>query len=124
MKPKRPVNLDIGTIHLPLAALTSITHRLTGVGVFAGLSVLLYLFNLSLASDEGFAQVQTLLASTAFKLLLWLILSALAYHLVAGCKHLLMDAGIGETREAGPIGAGITVVLSVVLSLLVGVWLW
>ncbi len=124
MKPKRPVNLDIGTIHLPLAALTSITHRLTGVVVFAGLSVLLYLFSHSLESEAGFQQVGALVNSTAVKLALWVILSALVYHMVAGCKHLLMDFGIGETRAAGPVGAWITIVLSAVLSLLVGVWLW
>ena len=124
MKPKRPVNLDIGTIHLPLAALTSITHRISGVVVFAGLSVLLYLFNQSLASEADDMHVLVIVGSTPVKLLLWVILSALGYHMVAGCKHLLMDIGIGESREAGPTGARIVIALSAILSLIMWVWLW
>ncbi len=124
MKPKRPVNLDIGTIDLPLAALTSITHRISGVALFAATAVLLYLLNQSLVSEQGFLYVRSIIGSTPVKLVLWVILSALGYHMVAGCKHLLMDIGIGETKAGGPIGARITIGLSVVLSLVVEVWLW
>ena len=124
MKAKRPVNLDIGTINLPLAALTSITHRISGVALVAGLSVLLYLLNHSLVSEADFLRVREIIATTPAKLTLWVILSALGYHLVAGCKHLLMDIGIGETREGGPLGAKITIVLSALVSLMMGVWLW
>jgi succinate dehydrogenase / fumarate reductase cytochrome b subunit len=124
VKAKRPVNLDIGTINLPLAALTSITHRITGVALFAGLSVLLYLLNHSLVSEDDFLRVREIFATTSAKLTLWVILSALGYHLVAGCKHLLMDLGIGESKAAGPTGAKITIVLSAVVSLIMGVWLW
>ena len=124
MKAKRPVNLDIGTINLPLAALTSITHRISGVALVGGLSVLLYLLNHSLVSEADFLRVREIIATTPAKLTLWVILSALGYHLVAGCKHLLMDMGIGETREGGPLGAKITIVLSALVSLMMGVWLW
>ena len=124
MKKRRPVNLDIGTIQLPLAALTSITHRITGVVLFGGLAVLLYLFNLSLTGEGGFKEVQALMANMLVKLVVWLVLSAFAYHLIAGCKHLLLDLGIGETKEAGPTGAKLVVVISVVMAVLLGVWLW
>jgi len=124
VKAKRPVNLDIGTINLPLAALTSITHRISGVALVGGLSVLLYLLNHSLVSEADFLRVREIIATTPAKLTLWVILSALGYHLVAGCKHLLMDMGIGETREGGPLGAKITIVLSALVSLMMGVWLW
>ena len=41
--------------------------------------------------------MQDLLQSFLAKLILWGILSALLYHLVAGIRHLIMDMGIGET---------------------------
>lgn len=124
MKDKRPVNLDISTIELPLAALASIAHRISGVIVFVGIAILLWLLDRSLGSEEGF---NTLLGSTQsplVKFIVWGVLSALAYHMVAGVKHLLMDAGIGETREAGPRGAKLVMVVSAVLIVLLGVWVW
>jgi succinate dehydrogenase / fumarate reductase, cytochrome b subunit len=124
VKDKRPVNLDISTIKLPLAALASITHRISGVIVFVGIAILLYLFDQSLASPEGFAGVQALGANPLFKFVLWALLSALAYHMVAGVKHLVLDWGVGETKEGGPLGAQIVVGVSAVLIVLLGVWVW
>ncbi len=124
MKDKRPVNLDISTIHLPIAAYTSITHRISGVIVFVGVAILLWMFNLSMSSEEGFNQMKDLMSSPLMKFIVWGILSALAYHLVAGVKHLLMDMGIGETKEAAPLGAKITLLVSLILIIALGVWIW
>lgn len=124
MKDKRPVNLDLSTIHLPLAAYTSITHRISGVIVFVGIAILLWLFDMSLSSEASFNQLKELAESGLYKFVLWGILSALAYHMVAGIKHLLMDAGIGESKEAGPRGAKITIVVSLILIVGLGVWIW
>ncbi len=124
MKDNRPVNLDISTISLPLAAYTSITHRVSGVIVFVGIAILLWIFNTSLGSEEGFNQIKEAMTSPIAKFVVWGILSALAYHMVAGIKHLLMDSGIGETKEAAPVGAKITIFLSLVLIIALGVWIW
>ncbi len=124
MKDKRPVNLDISSIHLPIAAYTSITHRISGVIVFVGVAILLWMFDLSMSSEEGFNQIKDLLSSPLMKFSVWSILSALAYHLVAGLKHLLMDIGIGETKEAAPLGAKITLLVSLILIVALGVWIW
>lgn len=124
MKKQRPVNLDIGTIQLPLAALTSITHRVSGVVIFGGMAILLYFFNLSLSSADGFAEAQAMLGNALVKLLIWIVLSALGYHLIAGCKHLVMDLGIGESKEGAPVGAKIVIAISAILAVILGVWLW
>ena len=124
MKDKRPVNLDIGTIHLPLAALTSITHRISGVILFAGIAILLWLFQRSLESEVSFNEVRAFFESPLLKLVVWGTLSALCYHMVAGVKHLLLDAGIGETREGSPLGARIVIAVSAVLIVLMGAWIW
>jgi succinate dehydrogenase / fumarate reductase, cytochrome b subunit len=124
VKDNRPVNLDISTINLPLAAYTSITHRVSGIIVFVGIAILLWIFGTSLSSEEGFNQVKDLMTSPVVKFVVWGILSALAYHMVAGIKHLLMDSGIGETKEAAPLGAKITIAVSLILFIALGVWLW
>lgn len=124
MTDKRPVNLDIGTIDLPLPALASITHRITGVILVAGAAVLLWLLDESLASEEGFNTVKTLADSFLVKLIVWGVLSALIYHSIAGIKHLIMDLGIGETLEGGQTGAKLVLIVSAVLIILAGAMVW
>lgn len=124
MNNNRPVNLDLSKFSFPLPALTSIVHRITGFALFFGMFFLLYGLDVSLSGPEGFEGVKECLDSFFAKLIAWGIVSALLYHLVAGIKHLLMDVGIGETLEGGVLGAKITVVVSVVLIVIAGVWIW
>ena len=119
---KRPVNLR--TIKLPVTAYTSILHRISGVILFLGIAVLLFALDKSLSSEEGFEQVKACLTSPLAKLVIWGLLSALLYHLVAGVRHLVMDAGVGETLEGGKRGSKIVIAIAVVLIVLAGVWVW
>lgn len=121
---QRPVNLDLRTIKLPITAYTSILHRVSGIILFFGMAILLYGLDLSLSSEEGFAEVRACMTSPLVKLVVWGLLSALLYHLVAGIRHLLMDAGIGESLEGGKLGSKVVLAVSVVLILLAGVWIW
>ena len=124
MNSQRPVNLDLRTIKLPVTAYTSILHRISGVILFLGLVVLLYGLDMSLASEESFEELKACLASPLAKLVIWGLLSALLYHLVAGIRHLFMDAGVGETLEGGKLGSKIVIAAAVVLIVLAGVWVW
>jgi succinate dehydrogenase cytochrome b subunit len=124
VKDKRPVNLDLTQFSFPLPALTSIVHRVTGIALFVGVAILMYVLELSLSSEEGFNAAKECLDGAFVKLIMWGLVSALLYHLVAGIKHLLMDCGIGESLEGGQLGAKAVIAVSVVLILLAGVWLW
>jgi succinate dehydrogenase / fumarate reductase cytochrome b subunit len=124
VKDKRPVNLDIGSMRLPITAWASITHRATGVFLFAGIAVLLWALEASLSSPESFASLKESLTNPLLKLVIWAVVSGLIYHALAGIKHLIMDFGIGETMEGGVLGVRIVVALSAVLILLAGVWIW
>ena len=75
-------------------------------------------------TPSGFAEVKAVLSGVFAKLVVWLILSMLAYHIIAGVRHLLMDTGIGETLEAGRAGAYAVMVLGVVVAAILGVWIW
>lgn len=121
---KRPVNLDLRTIKLPVTAYTSIAHRISGVILFLAIAVLLWALDTSLSSEAGFEQVKSCLQHPLAKLVTWGILSALLYHLVAGIRHLAMDAGVGEELESGKTGAKVVIVISAVLIVLLGVWIW
>lgn len=124
MNQKRPVNLDLGTFKYPITAITSILHRISGLILFPCVFLLLYALGKSLSSEEGFNEIKAMLSAPFAKLVIWLVVSALAYHLVAGVRHLIMDMGVGETLEGGKRGSMIVLVISIVLIAVAGVWLW
>lgn len=123
-KDKRPVNLDIGSMKLPITAYVSISHRLSGVFLFLVSGLMIWTLDLSLASEEGFAQVAAMLKSPVVTALVWLVASALTYHALSGIKHIIMDFGIGESMQGGVTGARIVLTLALVMAVVWGVFLW
>lgn len=111
-------------MRLPITAWASITHRATGVFLFAGIAVLLWGLDASLASEESFSGLKESLTHPLMKLIAWAVVSGLIYHSLAGIKHLVMDFGVGETMAGGVMGVKIVVALSVILIVLAGVWIW
>ncbi|HBV4723069.1 TPA: succinate dehydrogenase cytochrome b556 subunit [Klebsiella pneumoniae] len=126
VKKQRPVNLDLQTIRFPITAIASILHRVSGVITFVAVGILLWLLGTSLSSPEGFLTAASSIMDSFFvKFIMWGILTALAYHVVVGIRHLMMDFGyLDETLEAGKRSAKISFVITVVLSLLAGVLVW
>ena len=124
MNKKRPVNLDFGTIQLPITSYVSILQRVSGVVLFAAIAVFLWILDASLSSEESFNAVKECVGGTFCQLIIWASLAALAYHIVAGVRHLFMDFGIGETLEGGQLGAKIVFVVAAILIVLAGVWVW
>ncbi|SDZ79463.1 succinate dehydrogenase subunit C [Lonsdalea quercina] len=119
------MNLDLRTFHFPATAVASILHRVSGVITFVSIGILLWLLGLSLSSEDGFMQASAMMDSVIAKLIVWGILTALAYHAVGGLRHLLMDfGGIEETFASGERSAWIAFVITVVLSILSGVLVW
>ncbi len=125
MKKQRPVNLDLTTIRFPVTAIASILHRVSGVITFVAVGILLWLLGLSLSSPEGFLAASSIMDSFFVKFIMWGILTALAYHVVGGVRHMLMDFGyLEETFASGKRSANLSFVITVVLSLLAGVLVW
>lgn len=124
MKPKRPVNLNLLQIQFPAPAIVSILHRASGVVLFLMLPLLLWLLSGSLASSDSFDALHESLTHPIPAFFVWVLFSALFYHLVAGVRHLLMDIGIGESLKGGRLSAFIVFIVSALGIILLGVWLW
>ena len=120
----RPVNLDLQTIRFPITAIASILHRVSGVMTFVAVGILLWLLSISLSSPAGYAKAADIVDSFFAKFILWGILTALAYHIAAGIRHLMMDLGHFEELESGAMSAKVTFVATGVLSLLAGIMVW
>lgn len=125
MDKKRPVNLDLGTIALPITSYVSILHRVSGVIMFLAVAVLLWLLESSLASEASFNELSNLFANPLCQIIVWGTLAALGYHSVAGIRHMIMDFGIGEDSfQAGRVSAWVAMVLAVVVIALITIWVF
>ncbi len=122
----RPVNLNLFTINFPISAIVSIIHRVTGVLIFLLIPLLLWIFQVSIHSRMSFETVQSILANHSLsKFLVWLGLSFLTYHCIAGFRHLLMDyTGFGEEKDSGSQIAYAFLLFSLITSFSIGYWLW
>jgi len=124
VKSQRPVNLDITTFKFTPQMIASITHRIAGVAIFIGMAFLIWGLDLSLQSEESFTQLKECLDGVIPKLIIWAILAGFIYHFIAGVRHLLMDAGYFETLESSKVLSIAVLVVSAVLILAAGVWVW
>lgn len=120
----RPIHLNLTKMKFPPMAIVSILHRVSGVFLFLLLPLALYLLHASLHSQESFLQLTTFVAMPFIKFLLWVLVSAAAFHLFAGIRHMLMDCGIGERVQSAKITAYFIIFLEVIAIILAGVWLW
>lgn len=109
---------------MPVMAVVSILHRISGVVLFLAIPYILYIWNQSLATASTYDEIHNALQSCWTRGLVYLILLALLYHWVAGIRHLLMDMGVGEEKISGRRGARIVLVVVVLLAMGLGVWLW
>ena len=109
---------------MPVTALVSILHRISGMALLFGSALLLWMLGMALGSARDFDQLSVLLHRPWLKAALWLTLTALGYHLLAGARHLLMDMGWGESLRGGRFGAWCVLIGAVMLSAAAAFWLW
>ena len=113
-------------IRLPLPGWVSILHRVSGLLLFFPLTAwLLYLLDASLASEQGFQHVRdTYLQLPVAKLGLLVFVWAFSHHFCAGIRFLLLDIDKGIELKAARASSVAVLVVSLAITLLVGVKLW
>ena len=88
MTDKRPVYLNLLKIKLPLTGMVSFGHRITGVILFLSLPFAVYLLDLSIESQQSFAEAQQLLDQPLMLFVQILLIWSLAHHFFAGIRFL------------------------------------
>jgi succinate dehydrogenase / fumarate reductase cytochrome b subunit len=120
----RPKNLKLASIRLPIPALVSILHRATGALIFLLLPLMLWTFQRSLASPEGYREVVALAQHPLVKLVLLAVLWAFLHHFLAGIRHLTLDMRIGlDIRQARRTGK-LVLIAGLLLTVGIGVCWW
>ena len=121
---KPPIYLNLLKIHLPIAGVSSITHRVSAVGIFILLLPFLFLLFLAVNSESGFDLVSFYFEMTFVKVFFNLLIAGLTYHFISGIRHLVMDFGYWGTLEAGRNSAIGTFVVSFILLFIFTTILW
>lgn len=108
---QRPLSPHLQVYRLPLTALMSITHRITGAALMGGLLLVSALFVSGAMGERYFTQAMEIATSPLGLVVLLAWSLALFYHLVNGVRHLIWDMGYGfEKRQA--TASGIFVILA------------
>ena len=123
-KKKRPLWYNISPLNLPLPGFVSILHRVSGALLFLGLIWFLFLLDMSLASETGYARFRGYVAHPVVKLAMLGFLWAYLHHLCAGVRHLFLDLDVGVELRAARRSAVAVLLASLALTALVGGLLW
>ncbi|MDD2767273.1 MAG: succinate dehydrogenase, cytochrome b556 subunit [Methylococcus sp.] len=120
--PSRPLSPHLQAYRLPLTALLSITHRITGVVLSLGLvGLVLALFAIA-QGPAAYGAVHASLSSPWGGVVLWAWIAALIFHLVHGVRHLFWDTGRGYSLTSlnryalGELAAALVLFSAVALS--------
>lgn len=124
MNTSRPVYLNLFKIRLPLPGIVSIMHRASGALLFLLLPLLLYVLQLSLASEQGYAEVLGWFRLQLVKLLLIGVIWAYLHHFCMGLRYLALDFDIGVDLPQARFSSKLVLVVSITATILIGVWLW
>lgn len=95
---KRPLSPHLQVYCLPLTAVVSITHRITGVLLSAGLILFVVSLALIQCGSSSFHSMQAFIHLPLVSLAIWLMVYALFFHLCHGVRHLFWDAGEGYDK--------------------------
>ena len=119
MRPgNRPLSPHLQVYRLPLSAVLSILHRLTGVFLSLG-SLLLVWWLVSVAQGEAeFNNANAVIDSLLAQLILFGWTFALFFHLSNGIRHLFWDAGCGFDLNTVQKSSIAVIALAVTLTVL------
>ena len=118
----RPLSPHLQIYKLPLTALTSITHRITGSALALGLVLVVYWLAAAATGPVAYAQAQAVLGSFLGQVVLFLFTFALFYHLANGIRHLVWDTGTALDLESARLGSYLVLGAAAVLTVVVWVF--
>ncbi|MDZ7748956.1 MAG: succinate dehydrogenase, cytochrome b556 subunit [Halofilum sp. (in: g-proteobacteria)] len=112
----RPLSPHLQVYRLPLNAITSITHRITGIALALGAVLLVAMLVAAADGSQAYRVAYDLAASWAGRVILLAFTLALYYHLCAGVRHLFWDAGYGYGLDAARRGSWAIIVAAIALT--------
>lgn len=116
-----PVSPHLQIYRLPLTALLSITHRITGVILAFGSLLLVWILVAAAQGADYYQWVMAHVQAWYGQIFLFGLLFALYLHFCNGIRHLFWDAGYGFELETVDLTAKLAIVMALVLT--VATWI-
>ena len=113
----RPLSPHLQIYRLPMLALLSITHRVTGVALTAGTAILVYWLIALASGPEAYSSAHGVLTSLFGQVILFSFSCALFFHLCNGIRHLFWDVGMGLDVEAADASGRMVILGSTLLTI-------
>jgi len=115
---------ELSNYRMPLSAVVSILHRISGFLMFALLPVVLYLLELSIRSEISFGYLQGIARHPVTKLVILALAWGYFHHFCAGVRHLIMDTHVGLDKDSARKSSAAVLTISLVLTALVALKLF
>lgn len=116
--PARPRFFNVLQVQMPVGAVTSIAHRISGIVLALGMPFYIYVLQLSLQDEHGYALAASMFNRWPTRVLAVVTIWALAHHVLAGIRHLLSDVDIGSRLQPARRSAWAVNCTAVLLALL------
>jgi len=120
LKKKRPLWYNLNLLNLPLPGLVSILHRISGALLFFGLLWFLFLLDMSLASEQGYARFGRYVSQPLVEAALLVLLWAYLHHFCAGVRFLFLDVHKGVDLATARATSVLVLVASLALTAVLG----
>jgi succinate dehydrogenase / fumarate reductase, cytochrome b subunit len=122
--PTRPLSPHLTVYKFKYTLTSSILNRLTGMGLSAGLLLLVYWLMAVAGGTRAQARAAQLLALPLMKGVYAALIICFCYHLTAGIRHLIWDTGRGLERAQARKSTWLIGAVSIALMLIVAYCAW
>ena len=120
----RPLSPHLTIYRWPMTMATSITHRITGVGLSVGAVVLAWwLFSIS-NGPEGWESFHAISDTPIGLLVVFGLTWSLAYHFLNGVRHLAWDLGYGFEKRLAERNSMMIIVASILIAVAIFALAW
>jgi len=116
-KPKaRPISPHLQIWRWTITMAASITHRVTGMMLAGGMLLLVWWLVAAASGPDAYAVFARVAGHPVGQVVLFGLLSALAFHLLNGVRHLAWDLGYGFKMSTARLTAALVYAASVLIA--------
>lgn len=122
----RPKFLDLFILAPKMAVMAkvSILHRVSGVLLFLAIPFIICLLHKSLTSTSFYESLYGVMATPVMKIIYLVFIWAFCHHLCAGVRFLFLDIDKGVEIKKARISAHLVMLVSIILTIALGVLIW